>query len=83
MRGVALAVCWCTLLLALAVPADAATGGAQPNIPTGGATVIKPAQDTSWGGYAGYFADPDGHPWEVVHAPMFPLSADGRLIMPD
>jgi catechol 2,3-dioxygenase-like lactoylglutathione lyase family enzyme len=31
-----------------------------------GATVVKPAQATSWGGYSGYFADPDGHLWEVV-----------------
>ena len=31
-----------------------------------GATSVKPAQPTSWGGYSGYFADPDGHLWEVV-----------------
>ena len=31
-----------------------------------GATLLKPAGDTGWGGYSGYFADPDGHPWEVV-----------------
>ena len=34
-----------------------------------GATLIKPAQDTFYGGYAGYFADPDGHLWEVVWNP--------------
>ena len=34
-----------------------------------GATILKPAQDTFWGGYAGYFADPDGHVWEVVWNP--------------
>src|SRR3546814_6116980 len=34
-----------------------------------GATVLKPAEKTDWGGYAGYFADPDGHPWEVAHNP--------------
>jgi len=34
-----------------------------------GATVVKPAQDTFWGGYAGYFQDPDGHLWEVVWNP--------------
>ena len=38
-----------------------------------GATVPKPAQKTFWGGYAGYFADPDGHLWEVAHNPGFPL----------
>nr|WP_255581748.1 VOC family protein [Cupriavidus sp. AU9028] len=34
-----------------------------------GATLLKPAQDTFWGGYAGYFRDPDGHVWEVVWNP--------------
>lgn len=34
-----------------------------------GATIIKPAEDTFWGGYAGYFQDPDGHLWEVVYNP--------------
>jgi uncharacterized glyoxalase superfamily protein PhnB len=36
-----------------------------------GATILKPAQDTFWGGYAGYFADPDKHLWEVVWNPQF------------
>lgn len=36
-----------------------------------GATVVKPAATTFYGGYAGYFQDPDGHLWEVVHNPGF------------
>lgn len=36
-----------------------------------GATIVKPAQDTFWGGYAGYFQDPDGHLWEVAWNPDF------------
>ena len=48
-----------------------------------GGSVPKPAQATSWGGYAGYFADPDGHLWEVAHNPGFPLTPDGRLTIPD
>jgi predicted lactoylglutathione lyase len=48
-----------------------------------GAKLLKPAQDTSWGGYSGYFADPDGHPWEIVHAPGFAFSPEGRLMLPD
>lgn len=36
-----------------------------------GATVTKPAEKTSWGGYAGYFSDPDGYLWEVAHNPAF------------
>ena len=35
-----------------------------------GAAIVKPAHDTFWGGYAGYFADPDGHLWEVVWNPQ-------------
>jgi uncharacterized protein len=35
-----------------------------------GATVVKPAGDTFWGGYAGYFQDPDGHLWEVLYNPQ-------------
>lgn len=45
-----------------------------------GARLLKPAEDTFWGGYAGYFADVDGYPWEVAWNPGFPLDADGRLI---
>ncbi len=38
-----------------------------------GASLLKPAANTFWGGYSGYFADPDGHPWEVAWNPYFPL----------
>jgi len=36
-----------------------------------GARLVKPAQDTFWGGYAGYFADPDDHLWEILYNPAF------------
>jgi len=36
-----------------------------------GARIVKPAQKTFWGGYAGYFQDPDGHLWEVLYNPAF------------
>lgn len=36
-----------------------------------GAAIVKPAHDTFWGGYAGYFQDPDGHLWEVVWNPAW------------
>ena len=42
------------------------------------ATLLKPAQKAFWGGYHGYFTDPDGHLWEVAHNPHFPLSPDGK-----
>lgn len=38
-----------------------------------GAAIARPAQDTFWGGYAGYFMDPDGHLWEVAWNPQWPL----------
>jgi uncharacterized protein len=38
-----------------------------------GATIVKPAAETFWGGYAGYFADPDGHLWEVAWNPQLPV----------
>jgi uncharacterized glyoxalase superfamily protein PhnB len=46
-----------------------------------GAKLIRPAAKTFWGGYAGYFADPDGHLWEVAHNPYFKLDADGRVAL--
>jgi uncharacterized glyoxalase superfamily protein PhnB len=48
-----------------------------------GATELASAKKAAWGGYHGHFADPDGHIWEVAHNPQFPLSAEGRGILPD
>ena len=48
-----------------------------------GATLLKPAHDAFWGGYSGYFADPDGHPWEVAYNPHWPLQKDGSLRLAD
>jgi catechol 2,3-dioxygenase-like lactoylglutathione lyase family enzyme len=48
-----------------------------------GAVILKPAQRAFWGGYHGYFADPEGHLWEVAHNPHFPLSPDGKPTLPD
>lgn len=47
-----------------------------------GATIQKSAEDVFWGGYSGYFFDPDGHLWEVAFNPHFPLTDDGRLQLP-
>ena len=44
-----------------------------------GARVVKPAEATPWGGYSGYFADPDGHLWELAHNPGFPIDQHGRI----
>lgn len=41
---------------------------------TAGAVIVKPAQDAFWGGYSGYFKDPDGHLWEVAWNPQWELT---------
>jgi predicted lactoylglutathione lyase len=48
-----------------------------------GGRVTRPPRQTFYGGYAGYFADPDGHLWEVAHNPGFALADDGTLTLPD
>ena len=48
-----------------------------------GAEVTKEPTETFYGGYAGFFRDPDGHVWEVAHNPGFTLGADGALTLPD
>ncbi len=48
-----------------------------------GARVLKPAQATEWGGYHAYFADPDGHAWEVAHNPFWPLDDRGLPVLPE
>ena len=47
-----------------------------------GATLKKAAQKVFWGGYSGYFADPDGHLWEVAYNPHFAFDDAGRLRLP-
>jgi uncharacterized protein len=48
-----------------------------------GAKILKPARKTDYGGYSGYFADPDGHPWEAVVAPNIEVGDDRRVHLPD
>lgn len=48
-----------------------------------GATITRAPAVTFYGGYAGCFADPDGHVWEIAHNPGFPLAADGSISIPD
>jgi len=47
-----------------------------------GATALKAPQKVFWGGYSGYFADPDGHVWELAMNPFWPLAPDGSLTLP-
>jgi len=72
-RGVALAYNARSRAEVDAVMAEAARAGA---------TLPKAAAETPWGGYAGYFADPDGHLWEVAHNPFWTIEADGSVTLP-
>lgn len=47
-----------------------------------GGKLLKPGQKAFWGGYSGYFADLDGHLWEVAYNPFMPLDAKGRVSLP-
>ena len=72
--------CGVTLAINLGGPAevDAALDAAV----AAGGRLVKAARPTDWGGYSGYFADPDGHLWEVAHNPGWPLDDTGRPILP-
>jgi predicted lactoylglutathione lyase len=48
-----------------------------------GASRLRDPEKTDYGGYRGYFSDPDGHVWEIVQAPGFAFTDEGRLILPD
>jgi uncharacterized protein len=47
-----------------------------------GGRIVKAPERTDWGGYSGYFADPDGHLWEVAHNPGWPIGPDQRPQLP-
>ena len=71
------------ITLAHNVPSKEAVDRVLAEAVAAGATLLKPAEQAEWGGYSGYFADPDGYPWEVAWNPGFPLSADGRITLPE
>ena len=73
-RGVALAV-----NVADRAAVDESLAAAQ----AAGGQVVKPAEPADWGGYQGYFTDPDGHLWEVAHNPFWPLGPDGVPQLPE
>ena len=68
--------------LAWNVASEAEVDKAIVRIVAAGGGLVKAAEKTFWGGYAGYATDPDGHLWEVAHNPGFPLDADGRVHLP-
>jgi predicted lactoylglutathione lyase len=69
-RGVALAV---------NVGSDAEVDRILAEAQDAGATLLKPGTRADWGGYSGYFADPDGNAWEVAYNPGWPIRPDGSV----
>jgi uncharacterized protein len=70
------------ITLALNLPSEDAVDLAFVRVREAGGRIVKPAGRTEWGGYSGYFADPDGTLWEICHNPGFPLDEQGRIDIP-
>jgi predicted lactoylglutathione lyase len=64
--------------LAINVDTAAMVDAALDEAVAAGGTIVKPGTELPFG-YGGYFADPDGHIWEVCHNPSFPIGPDGRI----
>ena len=69
--------------LAINLPGERQVDEAMAAALAAGASLLKNPEKVFWGGYSGYFADPDGHAWELAHNPFFPLSDDGLVQLPD
>ncbi len=70
------------MTLAMNVESRTAVDEALNEAVRAGGTLLRPAQDRFWGGYSGYFADPDGHAWEVAYNPFWPIGDDGLPQLP-
>ncbi len=71
------------ITLALNFNTEAEVDAALAHAVSVGAKLVKPAQRAEWGGYSGYFADPDGHLWEAAYAPGLPVSDEGTIDIQD
>jgi predicted lactoylglutathione lyase len=69
--------------LSFNAPSRAEVDQALTEAKAAGAKILKPAQQASWGGYSGYFADPDNFAWEVAFNPSFPMNEDGTIQLPE
>jgi uncharacterized protein len=69
--------------LSLNAPSRAEVDQVLAEAKAAGAKILKPAQQASWGGYSGYFADPDNFAWEVAFNPSFPIDEDGGIHLPE
>lgn len=71
------------IVVAQNLPSEDAVDVMMARAEASGARVLKQAAKTFWGGYNGYFADPDGHVWEVAFNPFWELDEDGRVKLPE
>jgi predicted lactoylglutathione lyase len=71
------------IVVAQNVASESEVDAAMARAAAAGANILKPATKTFWGGYNGYFADPDGHVWEVAFNPFWPLGDDARIDLPE
>jgi uncharacterized protein len=69
-------------VLSIHVATDAEVDAALQEAARAGGVVVKRAASTPLGGSYGFFADPDGHLWEVIHHPLYQLGTDGRPEIP-
>lgn len=69
--------------LAYNVESETAVDDALAAAESAGGKILKRGFRVFWGGYIGYFADPDGHVWEVAHNPQFPFDDRGQIVLPD
>ncbi len=68
--------------LALNVPDESGVDDLFAHLRAAGTTIVKQPVRASWGGYSGYFADPEGHLWEVAYNPQFQYDDAGTMIVP-
>lgn len=61
---------------------EAEVDGIFARLEAAGAAITVRPHKTFWGGYSGYFTDPEGHAWEVAFNPFWPVQQDGRLRLP-
>lgn len=71
------------ITLAMNVSTEAEVDRILAEAEAAGGHITKRAEKAFWGGYSGYFADPDETLWEVAHNPHFPLDDDGRITLPE
>lgn len=70
------------IYLAYNTRSDAEVDSVLAEAQAAGGTIVKPAGKAFWGGWYGYFSDPEGNLWEVAHNPAFPIDATGNISLP-